>query len=429
MKKKLVPAIIFLIVFFMPRQAFADVEHYFENPTEICEKFRDEIYNDEYEIKYAFLREAVPVYTDHYGSERLGKAAKYSGVIVVSETESYVQVIFEKKNGYEIGWMEKSEYKEQGKRYNGDEKQLLADGTYIMTSESGDRFYYLELEFEGSQQYLIRSIKADGYLDVECENNGEVSGLLWNEKEENDSQRWQLVREYDHFYIKNKETGQYLVPKNEKGLGLAQIEGQIKNVFQNETIKQASEEYWWTFDRQYNKNVNPYRNFLQYDPDWSREDYGNVSGYSGKMAAAGCGAVVITNAVYALNGQFVDPMLFADFAVEQGYRMIGLGTDNGVFEAAAKEFGDAYDFSFVKKSYDIFEVKKYLNKGCVAISHVPGHYISIIDYKEKKEKYLVLDSHPIASRPTTPFGDWFKWERLESGGLASQVYYIFSDKN
>lgn len=350
MKKKLVPAIIFLIVFFMPRQAFADVEHYFENPTEICEKFRDEIYNDEYEIKYAFLREAVPVYTDHYGSERLGKAAKYSGVIVVSETESYVQVIFEKKNDYEIGWMEKSEYKEQGKRYNGDEKQLLADGTYIMTSESGDRFYYLELEFEGSQQYLIRSIKADGYLDVECENNGEVSGLLWNEKEENDSQRWQLVREYDHFYIKNKETGQYLVPKNEKGLGLAQIEGQIKNVFQNETIKQASEEYWWTFDRQYNKNVNPYRNFLQYDPDWSREDYGNVSGYSGKMAAAGCGAVVITNAVYALNGQFVDPMLFADFAVEQGYRMIGLGTDNGVFEAAAKEFGDAYDFSFVKKS-------------------------------------------------------------------------------
>lgn len=41
------------------------------------------------------------------------------------------------------------------------------------------------------------------------------------------------------------------------------------------------------------------------------------------MAAAGCGVVAITNAVYALNGQFVDPMLFADYAVEKHYRIIG----------------------------------------------------------------------------------------------------------
>ncbi len=59
------------------------------------------------------------------------------------------------------------------------------------------------------------------------------------------------------------------------------------------------------------------------DPAWARKDYGNVSDYSGKMAAAGCGVVAITNAVYALNGQFVDPMLFADYAVEKHYRIIG----------------------------------------------------------------------------------------------------------
>lgn len=417
---------LFVAAVLFPRQAFADTEHYFENPKELREDFLQEIYNEEYEVKYTFLREEVPVYTDQYGSKMLGKAEKYSGVMVVSETESYVQVIFEKEDGYEIGWMEKSQYKEHGKRYNGEEKQLLADGTYVMTSYSGDRFYYLELIFQGSQQYRIRSVKVDGYLDVHFDEEKCADGIWWQDESEKESQLWQLIREYDHFYVKNKVTGKYLVPRNEKGLGLLDISDEVKNVFVNEATKQASEEYWWTFERKFDKNVDSYRNFLQYDPDWSREDYGNVSDYSGKMAAAGCGAVVITNAVYALNGQFVDPMLFADFAVEEDYRMIGLGTDNGIFEAAAKEFGDAYDFHFVKQSYNIFEVKRHLERGCVAISHVPGHYISIVDYNEEEETYLVLDSHPIGSRPTSPFGDWFSWERLESGGLASQVYYIFS---
>ena len=45
-----------------------------------------------------------------------------------------------------------------------------------------------------------------------------------------------------------------------------------------------------------NKNVYPYRDFMQFDPAWARKDYGNVLDYSGKMAAAGCGVVAITNA-------------------------------------------------------------------------------------------------------------------------------------
>ena len=426
MKKRLILCAVFVMAMWFPLNVKADVEHYFENPDEIRESFIDEIYNEEYEPEYAFLREAVPVYSDRYGSEYLGKAAKYSGVIVVSKTESYVQVIFEKKKKYAIGWMERSLYNEHSRLYNGDEKQLLADGTYVMESYEKDRFYYLEMTFEGSQQYHIRSLKTDGYLDVQYDKQGEAIGLYWQEKSQEESQLWKLVREYDHFYLKNTATGQYLVCKNEQGLGLMSLEQEAVNVFSDEETKQGREEFWWTFERKYNKNVKPYRNFLQYDPDWSREDYGNVSSYSGKMAAAGCGAVVVTNAVYALNGQFVDPMLIANLAVEKGYRMIGLGTDDGIFKAVAKELGDAYDFHYIKKTYNVFEVKRYLQKGCVAISHVPGHYISAVDYKEKNEKYLVLDSHPIASRPTDPFGNWFKWDRLESGGLASQCYYIYS---
>lgn len=424
MKRRLILFTIFMITMLFPVSAKADVEHYFENPEEIRESFLSEIYNEDFEPEYAFLREAVPVYTDQYGSEYLAKAAKYSGVIAVSKTESYVQVIFEKKKSYAIGWMERSLYNEHGRLYSGEEKQLLADGIYVMESYAGDRFYYLELIFEGNQQYHIHSLKTDGYLDVQYNKEGEAVGLYWEDESKEDSQLWKLVREYDHFYLQNKATGQYLIAKNEKGLGLIAFETEVINEFSNPEEKQGDDETWWTFERKYNKNVKPYRNFLQYDPDWSREDYGNVSSYSGKMAAAGCGAVVVTNAVYALNGQLIDPMLIANLAVEEGYRMIGLGTDDGIFKAAAKAFGKAYDFYYIKKSYDVFEVKRYLQKGCVAISHVPGHYVSIVDYKEKNEKYLVLDSHPIASRPTDPFGNWFKWNRLESGGLASQCYYI-----
>lgn len=81
-----------------------------------------------------------------------------------------------------------------------------------------------------------------------------------------------------------------------------------------------------------------------------------------EMAAAGCGVVAITNAVYALNGQFVDPMLFADYAVEKHYRIIGAGTHDGIFKAAAKKFGDTYGFTYIKTTYSTSEVREYLKK-------------------------------------------------------------------
>ena len=70
-------------------------------------------------------------------------------------------------------------------------------------------------------------------------------------------------------------------------------------------------------------------------------------------------------------------------------------------------------------------MRDYLKQGCVAVSYVPGHYVTVADYDEEEEKYLVLDSHPIPRRPTSPWGDWFSWEKLESGGLASSCYFIF----
>ena len=75
--------------------------------------------------------------------------------------------------------------------------------------------------------------------------------------------------------------------------------------------------------------------------------------------------------------------MFADYAVEKHYRIIGAGTHDGIFKAAAKKFGDTYGFTYIKTTYSTSEVREYLKKGCVAISHVPGHYVTVADFNPK----------------------------------------------
>lgn len=372
---------------------------YFDDPQEIYDQFKQKINDTSYKKQYAFLKKKMSVYEDSSGSKKIDTAPKYSGVIVVGKTSSYVQVIYEKKKGYGIGWIEKKKYRKEAITYNGSEKQLLGDGTYWIQNQKTGHGFEVKITFSGKQQYKVQI------------------------KDQKDAQ-WKLVREYDHFYIKDITTGKYLTMDQDGNLDSAKA-ADMKNIFREPEIQAESSKLQWKFTRLGNKNVDPYRDFMQFDPAWARKDYGNVSDYSGKMAAAGCGVVAITNAVYALNGQFVDPMIFADYAVQKHYRIIGSGTQDGIFKAAAKKFGNAYGFSFIKTSYSTSEVRDYLKKGCVAISHVPGHYVTIADFDQKTKKYLVLDSHPIKSRPTSSFGNWFKRERLERGGLTSSAYYIY----
>jgi len=429
MRRNLFLISVLFCLFCLPADVKAASEDLFENPNLVYEQFEDQVYNQDYEVKYGFAREGTSVYSDCYGSKQSGKVEKFSGIVIVSETESYVQIIYHKEEGYDIGWILQEFCKEEVKLYNGAEKQLLADGIYAIESDRRDRIYFIELIFEGNQEYSIHSIVADGYLEVEYDKNDRVTGLFWNKKNDIPSQRWELVREYDRFYIRNKTARMYLVPRDGKEIGLTPILDEITNQFSKTGIKEKYRTATWTFTRISGKNVSPHRNFLQYDPDWGSKEYGNVKGdYGGRMAAAGCGVVSIVNMVYALNGQFIDPMLLADFAVENYYRVIGSGTDDEIYKAAAEEFGQAYNFRFIKRCYNVFEMRGYLEKGCVAISYVPGHYVTIADYNEETEEFLVLDSHPIPRRPTSPWGDWFPWEKLESGGLDSSCYFIFEQR-
>ena len=376
---------------------------YFDNPQTIYNEFKGKIVDISYEKQYAFLKNKMNVYENSSGSKKIASAPKYSGIIVVSKASGYLQVIYEKKKGYGIGWIEKSRYHKEAIAYNGSEKQLIGNGKYWVQNKKTKEGIDITITFSGNQQYKFQT--EDKYLKSQDTN-------------------WELVREYDHLYIKNVKEDKYLSIDQDGNLVLVK-HGDIKNNFQKTDKEAGNETMQWQFIRLQNKNVTPYRNFMQFDPAWARKDYGNVSDYSGKMAAAGCGVVAITNAVYALNGQFVDPMLFADFAVKKHYRIIGSGTQDGVFKGAAKEFGEAYGFSYVKTSYSLSEVRDYLQKGYVAISHVPGHYVTIADFNPKTKKYLVLDSHPIKSRPTSSFGNWFKRKSPKRGTYFFSILHLW----
>ena len=84
------------------------------------------------------------------------------------------------------------------------------------------------------------------------------------------------------------------------------------------------------------------------------------------MGTAGCGILATVNAVYALNGQYMDVMELANYAVEKNYRIVGSGTDDGIFKAAAKKFGQKYGFACdgASGSIDVFIVWRYRHCPC-----------------------------------------------------------------
>ena len=152
-------AVLFLtIICVQMNMVSAAMPGYFENPEQVYEQFKTQVYNPEFKMQYGFLKERIPVYSDFRGSKRIGSAPKYSGVLVVSKTESYVQVIYEKKKGSGIGWILKEDYQNVSISYDGREKQLLADGTYWMENQETGGKREVRLAFQGDQQYQIQEI-------------------------------------------------------------------------------------------------------------------------------------------------------------------------------------------------------------------------------------------------------------------------------
>lgn len=157
--------------------------------------------------------------------------------------------------------------------------------------------------------------------------------------------------------------------------------------------------------------------FSQLDSRWANHQYGysNTAGTTPTtIGKGGCGILALVNAVYYMNGNFIDPIALADWSVNNGYRVNGVGTSHGLYPAYSNAYGGTYGFSCSSStgtsSWDT--LTSHLQNGGAAI--VPtvtratgsAHLLVIADYNSSNQKYLVLDSYASSNRGTSGGYAW-----------------------
>ena len=62
------------------------------------------------------------------------------------------------------------------------------------------------------------------------------------------------------------------------------------------------------------------------------------------ISTSGCGVMALTNAVYAMNGEFISPTKIAKFSVSRGHYFYNQGTADTLYKDFAKKYGATYHF-------------------------------------------------------------------------------------
>ena len=187
----------------------------------------------------------------------------------------------------------------------------------------------------------------------------------------------------------------------------------------------------------------PRKNNLQIYNVWSDKIYGKMT-----FGDSGCGIMSVSNAVYNLNGTFIDPLELADWAyANKLYNRNGYGgSATNIVSKLSGQFGEKYGFKLEKTYTDYGTLKSnstvrndminHLLGGGTVVAHVYQHYFIIVDYDEATQKFLVFDSYPgtyygedTGSRRygyTTEAGDWKTAAELSVYPLDLDRFYLIS---
>ena len=379
------------------------------------------------EKKDALLRYATLAYRRPSG-DVLGTIPAYTDVDILGKKSGWYQVSYLYKKRHYIAWITETSYKSGIRVFDGSEERLMAEGVYtirinknralslavqnsaLTTASTGksssQRF---EFRFAGENCYQILHNGTNLALTAEKSEEGKYTGdaiLSELSAREDIDQIWQLIRVRDHYFLKNKGTGQYLT---------------VGKPFSTKAYKSSRTQRFRIV--MVGKNTSHWQVFSQYDSRWAALKYGKTN----TMAASACGVFSSVNAVYALNGQFMDPVVVADYAVKTGYRVEGSGTDYRFVQAAANHFGKTYGYAFAGSTMSLSKLKSHLQSGGTAVVYVPHHYIAVSEYKDGK--YLVLDPYATDARATSPFGCWVSGSRFQSGTLMAQNFLLLKATN
>lgn len=186
--------------------------------------------------------------------------------------------------------------------------------------------------------------------------------------------------------------------------------------------------------------------YQQGDSRWGSYRYGSGGNTANNLKGKGCGVLSTINAVEYLTGNFIDPKIFADWAMANGEYCNGVGSYNSIAKDSVKKFGKDYcyelDEYYVFSSHVSVNSEGYpktksgmttvwnhlvdkLSKGYTCVSLVKGHFIAVVDYNKSTKKVLVYDSAAGDSRGTSSSvsatKNWKTMNELWNGSTAGKA--------
>ena len=378
---------------------------------------------------YAMVRHDLAVYSSP-GGDFLTYLPSFSGVTVIGSTSSWYEIRYNHSSGTRYGWATKEDFTYDCLIYDGRKKQPLADGVYrfryvTVTAPSADKqaqlFPVSKRQFHGSYFTCRITSPTDEGFQICKTDTGEYllsdrlfsknsSGDIWGTAAQ--AGTFRFVRKGNYYGIQDTVTNRFF-GKSKEGLF---------------TFTSNKDTSWRLHRTQKAIGKSNLRVFVQFDPEWAGTYYGkgkNPDPSTNNFCTSGCGIFATMNAIYSLTGHYANPHLLADYAVDHYFRIQGHGTDSGFFKAAAMKFGYKYGFQYDGSGDTLRQLKEKLKKGDTAITYVPGHYTTIVDYNEKTKKFLLLDPHYLPKRKTSSFGDWVSEKEISEGSLYAQMFFYY----
>lgn len=134
--------------------------------------------------------------------------------------------------------------------------------------------------------------------------------------------------------------------------------------------------------------------FLQWDPRWGYQSYGD----SNNIGLAGCGPTCMSMVLYSLTrDELLTPDKIAEYAMENNYYVEGTGTAWLLMEEIPK----LYDINVIKPQKTEYAMKSELDKGRIIVCAMgtgeftlAGHFIMIYGYDD--EGFKVNDPNCVA---------------------------------
>ena len=329
------------------------------------------------EVKYEKFNSKVTTYKRNYevNTNEYGYVGKGDKVFILKEDgdTGYTQIVYPISNGrWKMGWAKTK-----------DVKNAIADGTSSEDTQTTTTKSTYYVSTNGADLIVKKSAKndADTLGAFSCGSKVTVYDISYNSE-------WARVKYGEKMgYVHSAFLFQRVPSK----------------VYKQTDKEWASYRYGYASPENRSNGIH-----ATIGTSTENSETGGVGG--------GCGLVSITNAIHYLNnGKFANPKDLADFSIRNGCRYDG-GTSGKLARVLCETDDSDYDYSihFVKNvaysksaSSTLKEVKGNLSNGQVAILHVDGHFVALVDYDSRTGKYLIMDSCPSPNRNTKATG--YRW--------------------